>query len=108
MLAGFGIALFVWFRSKNPDHSTTKVIVNAVILGLFILVGYSIFTGLIKKFSRSSDRVGQTIERGRELGTLGEAREALRRQAGQQPRNLRLGGRVMVSSFLTYLFGRRP
>lgn len=108
ILIGFlGGGLFLFFRLMNPTHSNARVAGTTLLVGLGLPIGYIFFVALIESSSGHSSKVGQTVERGREIGTLAEARDALRQQTHGEPASSRLGRRGLVSSFLENLTGRR-
>lgn len=98
--------LFLWLRIKNPDQHPAKTVISGALVVLFLWVFYCLFKAAIEAFARDPGPARQTIERGRHIGTLEEAREGLEAQAGRRPQTVVLARRSLLRSLWFHLTSR--
>lgn len=96
---GVGFALFHWYRHKNPSLPVSSAVISTIIVEGLFLVGFGLFLECVNRISRGPREVRQSIRRGRELGTIADARDALGRHNGHR-------GRGILSRVLAALFDR--
>lgn len=72
-----------------------------------LMMGYVIFREFLKAVSGDSGHAANAVERGRNLGTVDEAREAIRQQEGEPHNRNHRPHRSLVARFVDLLLGPR-
>ncbi|HAB19277.1 MAG TPA: hypothetical protein PLX89_07205 [Verrucomicrobiota bacterium] len=107
LLIAFGVFVFLVLMWSLPKATPDELILKTVPLVFVIILGYWIFAALAGAVAGPPLDVQQTVERGRVLGTLEEARESLHPPAPPRREFHEVRRRSLAATFFTVLLGHR-